>query len=81
MKYLKHESEIIAKHLKTVENHCKHIQHSDKNTCNICVKHMQHPDKHTCNIRLKIDETLGTEVRNIRVQSLQHSYETLAAYL
>jgi hypothetical protein len=49
MKRLKHASETLAKtpeeHLKTIANI---TQHSDKNTCNICVKHMQHLDKYTC---------------------------------
>jgi hypothetical protein len=34
------------KHLKyTIATYVKHMQHPDKNTCNMCVKHMQHPDK------------------------------------
>jgi hypothetical protein len=42
------------------------MQHPDKNTCYICVKHIQHSNKHTCNIRLeKTDETLGIEAYDI----------------
>jgi hypothetical protein len=74
MKHLKRASETLEKHLKTLENHCKHTQHPDKNTRNnVCVKHMQHPDKHTCNMRPKnTDETLVTDLCDIRVQPLQH---------
>jgi hypothetical protein len=30
MKHLKYEPETLEKQLKTLENHCKHMQHSDK---------------------------------------------------
>jgi hypothetical protein len=30
MKHLKHAPETLEKQLKTLENHCKHMQHSDK---------------------------------------------------
>jgi CII-binding regulator of phage lambda lysogenization HflD len=30
MKHLKHASETLGNHLKTLENQCKHTQHPDK---------------------------------------------------
>jgi hypothetical protein len=52
MKYLKRLKH-MKKHMKTLEKViAKHIKHLDK-TCNICVKHMQHTNKYTCNICLQ----------------------------
>jgi hypothetical protein len=82
----------MQKHKKTLEKQLQTYASSKYNNCNIFVKHMEHPDEHTCNIRLKkIDETLGTDTCNIRVQSLkhmqhpdlplQHLHETFETYL
>jgi hypothetical protein len=91
MKQLKQSKHAFKTHEEHLENNCKHMQHPDKILYNMCVKHMQHPDKHTCNICLKkTDETLATDICNIRVPSLQHiqhpdpllqhPYETLETY-
>jgi hypothetical protein len=60
----------LQKYHKTLKNHCKHTQYSDKNTCNVCVKRMQHLEKHTCN----------NTSENIRNKPLQHTYTTIATY-
>jgi hypothetical protein len=66
-------SETYAKtHEKHLKNNCKHMQHLNKNTCNICVKYMQYPDKHTCNIRLKKQIKHWEQILAIYVYNLQH---------
>jgi hypothetical protein len=53
MKYLKHASETLEKHLKILKSIAKNICNIQiKTFANIYIKHMQHPDKHTCNIRM-----------------------------
>jgi hypothetical protein len=47
LKHLQHTSKTL---IKTPENTWKRPL---QNICNICVKHVQHSDKHTCNIRLE----------------------------
>jgi hypothetical protein len=55
LKHLKHASETLKKHLKTIATIFKH---PNKNTCNVCMKYVQHPDKHTCNMHSEnTDET------------------------
>jgi hypothetical protein len=64
----------LKKHLKTLENHCKHTQHPDKhmqrmyvwNICRIQINTL------ATYVRKNTDETLVTDLCDIHVQPLQH---------
>ena len=72
LKHLQYTSETLAKHLKTLESHCKRMQHLDL-VCNIHIKHL-----HT----YKTPKTLGTYACNMHAMQhlvilLKHTDETL----
>jgi phage-related minor tail protein len=54
MKHLKHASETLAETPEnTLEIIAKHTQHLDKTIATYVSKHIQHTNKHTCNTRRK----------------------------
>ena len=61
MKYLKHASETLIKTLENHSNITQRPVKTLANICNICVKHIQHSDKRTCNIRLKNKWNIGNK--------------------